>query len=110
MPGLPCDKQGPWTGHSGTHTHTHTHTHEKVGAQPTQLSLCLTHSAVSDSATPWTVAHQAPLSMGFSRQEYWSVAAPVERCCVEHESGGAQEGGSGQGYGRAGVGGEGTAC
>ena len=22
--------------------------------------------------TPWTVAHQAPLSMGFSRQEYWS--------------------------------------
>ena len=24
------------------------------------------------SVTPWTVAHQAPLSMGFSRQEYWS--------------------------------------
>ena len=23
-------------------------------------------------ATPWTVANQAPLSMGFSRQEYWS--------------------------------------
>ena len=23
------------------------------------------------SATPWTVALQAPLSMGFSRQEYW---------------------------------------
>ena len=23
-------------------------------------------------ATPWTVAHQAPLSMGFPRQEYWS--------------------------------------
>ena len=23
-------------------------------------------------ATPWTVAYQAPLSMGFSRQEYWS--------------------------------------
>ena len=22
--------------------------------------------------TPWTVTHQAPLSMGFSRQEYWS--------------------------------------
>ena len=21
--------------------------------------------------TPWTVAHQAPLSTGFSRQEYW---------------------------------------
>ena len=23
------------------------------------------------SATPWTVAYQAPPSMGFSRQEYW---------------------------------------
>ena len=23
-------------------------------------------------ATPWTVAYQAPLSMGFSRQEHWS--------------------------------------
>ena len=23
-------------------------------------------------AIPWTVARQAPLSMGFSRQEYWS--------------------------------------
>jgi len=23
-------------------------------------------------ATPWTAAHQAPLTMGFSRQEYWS--------------------------------------
>ena len=23
-------------------------------------------------ATPWTVVHQAPLSMEFSRQEYWS--------------------------------------
>ena len=23
-------------------------------------------------ATPWTIAHQAPLSMGFPRQEYWS--------------------------------------
>ena len=29
-------------------------------------------SIVSDSVTPWTVAHQAPLSMGFPRQEYWS--------------------------------------
>ena len=31
-----------------------------------------TCSVVSDSVTPWTVARQAPLSMGFSRQEYWS--------------------------------------
>ena len=27
---------------------------------------------MSDSVTLWTVAHQATLSMGFSRQEYWS--------------------------------------
>ena len=26
----------------------------------------------SSLATPWTAAHQAPLSMGFPRQEYWS--------------------------------------
>ena len=33
----------------------------------------LSPSVVSDSfATLWTVAHQAPLSMGFARQEYWS--------------------------------------
>ena len=24
-------------------------------------------------ATPWTAAHQAPLSTGFSRQEYWTA-------------------------------------
>ena len=29
-------------------------------------------SRVRPSATPWTAAHQAPLSVGFSRQEYWS--------------------------------------
>ena len=29
-------------------------------------------SRVQLLVTPWTVAYQAPLSMGFSRQEYWS--------------------------------------
>ena len=29
-------------------------------------------SCVRLFATPWTVAYQASLSMGFSRQEYWS--------------------------------------
>ena len=33
---------------------------------------CLVTSVVSDFVTLWTVACQAPLSMGFSRQEYWS--------------------------------------
>ena len=32
-----------------------------------------THSVMSQlSTTPWTAANQAPLSMGFPRQEYWS--------------------------------------
>ena len=34
--------------------------------------VSVSHSVVSNSVTPWTVAHQAPLSMGFPRQEYWS--------------------------------------
>ena len=29
-------------------------------------------SVGSDSASPWTVTHQTPLSMEFLRQEYWS--------------------------------------
>ena len=35
------------------------------------VCLCVL-SCVQLFATPWTVALQAPLSMGFSRQEYWS--------------------------------------
>ena len=38
----------------------------------TQSCLTLCHLVVSDSAIPWTVAHQTPLSMEFSWQEYWS--------------------------------------
>ena len=77
-----------------THTHTHTHTSQAPCLLPSKemaptfirhsnqitrghpwpafscihaklLQLCL-------SEAPWTVACQAPLSMGFSRQEYWS--------------------------------------
>ena len=36
--------------------------------------------------TPWTTAHQAPLPMGFSRQEYWSgvpLPSPRENCNSE---------------------------
>ena len=37
------------------------------------IHVCvLSASVVSDSATLWTAARQAPLSMGFFRQEYWS--------------------------------------
>ena len=32
----------------------------------------VTQSCLTLCVTPWTAAYQAPLSMGFSRQEYWS--------------------------------------
>ena len=40
-------------------------------------------------ATPWTAAHQAPLSMGFARQEYWSgvpLPSPSFPISPQHES------------------------
>ena len=36
------------------------------------MGACQLLSHVQLFATPWTVAHQAPLSMGFLRQEPWS--------------------------------------
>ena len=36
------------------------------------MHFVLTHLTV----TPWTVAHQTPLSMGFSHQEYWCGLFP----------------------------------
>ena len=35
--------------------------------------------------TPWTAAYQAPLSMGFSRQEYWS-GLPLPSPIMEYYS------------------------
>ena len=59
-----------------------------LACEPAQLlQLCLFE-------TPWTVDHQAPLSMGFSRQEYWSGLPfpsrgsfwPRDRTCVSYVS------------------------
>ena len=65
-----------------TNTHTHTHTHTalsllyqaklllyEVLKRTNEVTLL---SRVRLFVTPWTVAHQDSLSMGFSRQEYWS--------------------------------------
>ena len=41
------------------------------------MCVCAVCSAVSDSGTPWAVARQAPLSVGFSRQEHWRGAIPL---------------------------------
>ena len=39
---------------------------------PLWCPCVLSRLVVSNSATPWTVARQAPLSMGFPRQKCWS--------------------------------------
>ena len=62
-----------------------------------ESSVCeLSHSVVSDSLWPWTIAHQAPLCMGFSRQEYSSgLPFPIpggstpsrDRTCVSWQAG-----------------------
>ena len=39
-----------------------------------KISSVLVHSFTSNSATPWTIVHQAPLSMEFSSQEHWNTA------------------------------------
>ena len=37
------------------------------------MCVCVSPLVVSDSfMTPWTVAHKPPLSLEFSRQEYWN--------------------------------------
>ena len=48
---------------------THASLRLSMGVHVCMLSC---FSRVQLFATPWTVACQAPLSMGFSRQEYWS--------------------------------------
>ena len=37
-----------------------------------KMKVLIAHLCVQLFATPWTVAHQAPLSREFFRQEYWS--------------------------------------
>ena len=42
-----------------------------MSAKVKGVSCVLVTQSCPTLATPWTVAHQAPLSMRFSRQEYW---------------------------------------
>ena len=37
------------------------------------LYVIVSCSVMSDSVTPWIIAHQAPLFMEFSKQEYWGM-------------------------------------
>ena len=43
------------------------------------MGTCSAASVVSDSVTPWTVARQGPLSMGFSKQTLEWVVMPSSR-------------------------------
>ena len=55
--------------------------HLYVAAAAKPLQSCPT------LATPWTAAHQAPLSMGFSRQKYWSgvpLPSPERRSMLSY--------------------------
>ena len=52
---------------------THEEFHIRTFKILRKLTHCMCACVLSHvSVTPGTVAHQAPLSMGFSRQEYWS--------------------------------------
>ena len=42
----------------------------ELGQDHADHSWGVSYMAGGDFATPWTVTHQAPLSTGFSRQEY----------------------------------------
>ena len=45
---------------------------DEEGEEKVHMGVLRCFSHVQLFATLWTVAHQAPLSMGFSREEYWS--------------------------------------
>ena len=45
------------------------------------MCACVSHSVMSDSATLWTIACQAPLSMELSSQAYWSG---LQFCSLGH--------------------------
>ena len=51
------------------------------------MCVCVSRSVVPKSVTPWTAVHQASLSMGFSRQEYWSgLPFPSPLCSHQFSS------------------------
>ena len=60
--------------------------------EPERTCVLSHFSRVQLFATPWTTAHQAPLSLGFSRQEYWSglpfpspILHPLDRLQLKTE-------------------------
>ena len=58
--------------HELSRSHPWQRTDTMQGALDMWSHLLISHSVMSDSLWPWTIAYQAPLSMEFSRREYWS--------------------------------------
>ena len=73
-PSLWFSRQEPW---SGLPFPSLMHESEKWKVKVKSLSR------VRLLATPWTAAYQAPLCMGFSRQEYWSTSSQSQRGWTE---------------------------
>ena len=81
----PTDREAWWAAVQGvakswtwlnTHVHIYVHTHICIHIwKRIFYALCacvLVAQSCLTLCNPWTVAHQASLSVGFSRQEYWS--------------------------------------
>ena len=60
----------PWTEEPGRLQSAGSQRVRQYSAQSLPYLKCSVN--VQLFTTPWTAAYQAPLSMGFSRQEYWS--------------------------------------
>ena len=63
----PCPSPTP-----GAYSNSQTHVHRVSDAIQPSHSLLSPSSPTFNFTIPWTIAHQAPLSMGFSKQESWS--------------------------------------
>ena len=67
-------QQHPWKRHPLQLRHTEAKTSGALTRPVVRgyVWMCESLSRVRPSVTPWTAAGQAPVSLGFSRQEYWS--------------------------------------
>ena len=75
-----ANTRGRWTGNRRCLLKSEIHSL----AQFSSSYMLSPFSPVRLSVTPWTMACQAPLSMGFSRQEYWS-GLPVPSPVIKYE-------------------------
>ena len=61
-----------WKKKKATFHYNYSNTFQVLWTLEKRFSEVKSLSRIQLFATPWTVAYQAPLSMGFSRQEFWS--------------------------------------